>query len=153
MNETLTADSSKEMEFLLQLRQSFNIGRDQFTNKPFRLVPGEINSNIGTNYGNIGGKNNTVNNYVPPPRVVTDKLMKDLTRLLPDKADTVAVIPLVENDESRKFCDAITQKLKESGYPNAQSTIGLVPGAPTHIIGVRRHPGSGVSLVTVPANY
>lgn len=74
----------------------------------------EINTNSGTNNGNIGGSNNTVNNGIQQ-REVNDAVISYITTSIPNKNTRISIT--CSNDkESRNFCNYVGEFFYKNGY-------------------------------------
>ena len=121
IKESYSHDSLKDIQFQNTLKSKFRIGRDSLTNQPYliRTQKLEINSNTGTNFGIIGGANNQVTNqYGPKPRDVTKEILKEITRKMPNKSISIAILSRVSDQESNEFKVKLKDKLIQSGYKN-----------------------------------
>ncbi len=83
----------------------------------------EINQNTGTNFGTIGGKNNSVtNNFKTQPRVVTKNILEDLIQNLPDKNSPISFYRTSsDDDEQLQFTNMLIISLQNMGY----QSVGL----------------------------
>jgi len=121
LKESYSTDSVRDIQFQNTLTTKFKIGRDSITNLPYLLKTEklEINSNNGTNLGNIGGANNQVtNNFGTNPREVTEKILREIIEKMPNKNLGVELLARVGDQESHEFRVKLKTELMERGYKN-----------------------------------
>ncbi len=91
---------------------------------------GDVNTNTGTNYGNIGGSNNTVNNGIKQ-RYLTDAEKSYINGYKIKKDIDIDIFYPDNNEEGKIFAKEIYDFFIQKGYDRVRGLPGIPFGVPS----------------------